>query len=342
MGPSTVLDPNIYYAIKIDNTADDVEDLMLMVHATGTGGPGGNRPQQIQIAGPYKPNRTGTVIEISNVPYDMVAGSIGVPFTTSKGMHVYAGAAEDPSFIDLNALFSVFPDRANGLGPTFTNSNGVSVSTTPADPNAPQLASFRSSSQAQDFFKGTNIMAIVIELPRASLGGHVIRAWGWTGDAACLATQVDRTARPLANLLFAPVARNREMVNATDTPVNDQNQLLGDIKAFIGHAAGRSQAVTTAVGIIFSPDVLIADLSQTGPAGYLGVETGGAIGTKFGGRALTDDVADTLFGIVFGNTLPRTNLAPDDGKETPGLTTDNVGSTDKHYQSAFPYLGPPQ
>jgi hypothetical protein len=39
---------------------------------------------------------------------------------------------------------------------------------------------------------------------------------------------------------------------------------------------------------------MIADLSKSGPASYLGVETNGATGGLFGGRALTDDVVDIL------------------------------------------------
>ena len=86
-----------------------------------------------------------------------------------------------------------------------------------------------------------------------------------------------------------------------------------------------------------------ADLSQSATtAAYLGVETGGVTGSKFGGRALTDDVVDISLGIVFGNTVSALGLAPDDGKEIPTLTSDNVDASGKHFKSTFPYLGDPQ
>jgi hypothetical protein len=92
---------------------------------------------------------------------------------------------------------------------------------------------------------------------------------------------------------------------------------------------------------------MIADLSQSDGASYLGTEVAQALsgGTKssFGGRALTDDVVDISLGIIFGNTIPALGLAPDDGNELPSFTTDNVGydQSVKHTLVAFPYVGTP-
>ena len=59
-----------------------------------------------------------------------------------------------------------------------------------------------------------------------------------------------------------------------------------------------------------------ADLSQdVTTASYLGYETGGATGSKWGGRALDDDVVDISLGALFGNTLSALGLIPDDHKE---------------------------
>jgi hypothetical protein len=155
-------------------------------------------------------------------------------------------------------------------------------------------------------------------------------------------TQVDRLGRPAVNEVFATVANDRHAVNDTDSPTNDVNELANDIQTFMTTTAGRSQAITNVVKSVLVPDVLVADLSQNGNAAYLGVETGGATGSKFGGRGLTDDVIDTSLGIIFGSTVPSLNLAADDGKEIPALTTDNVGPGGKHFTSTFPYLGSPQ
>ena len=156
-------------------------------------------------------------------------------------------------------------------------------------------------------------------------------------------TQMDRLARPAVNEVFATIANNRHQVNDTDNPTDDASMLGADISTFMTHTAGRSAAITNVVKAVLTPDMMVADLSQNSTsAAYLGVETGGATGSKFGGRALTDDVVDTSLGVIFGNTIPALGLAPDDGKEIAALTTDNVGPGAKHFSAAFPYLGPPQ
>lgn len=154
--------------------------------------------------------------------------------------------------------------------------------------------------------------------------------------------QVDRLARPAVNEVFATVASDRHKINDETAPVNDGTQLSGDIQKFMVGTAGRSQAITDVVKAVLVPDVMVADLTQSGKAAYLGVETGGATGGKFGGRALTDDVVDTSLGVIFGNTVPALGLAADDGKEIPTLTSDNVGAGGKNFSGTFPYLGAPR
>ena len=161
------------------------------------------------------------------------------------------------------------------------------------------------------------------------------------GNNAVLYEQQERLARPIVNEVLATVAQRRHRINNIDNPTDDAGQLQNDIKGFMKFPAGRSDAITNVVASVLVPDVMKADLSQSGPAAYLGVETGGATGGKFGGRKLQDDVVDTSLGVVFGNTVPALKLAPDDGKEIPTLTTDNVDSSGHQYSSTFPYLQAP-
>lgn len=155
-------------------------------------------------------------------------------------------------------------------------------------------------------------------------------------------TQTDRLARPVVNEVLATFAGGRHLTNDTDNPTDDPGELANDIQGFMTGTAGRSQATTDAVKSVLVPDVMVADLSKPGPAAYLGVETGGATGGTFGGRKLQDDVVDTSLGVIFGGTVSALKLAPDDGKEIPTLTTDNVGAGAKNYRSTFPYLGAPR
>ena len=158
--------------------------------------------------------------------------------------------------------------------------------------------------------------------------------------------QIDRLSRPAINEVFATVANNRHAQNHTyNSPVDDAGPtgLQSDIQSFMVGTAGRSQAITDVVKKVLIPDVMRVDLSQnTTKAAYLGVETAGATGSAFGGRALTDDVITTDLGVIFGNTIPSLGLAPDDGNEIPTLVTDNV-AYDKHATlNTFPYVGAPQ
>jgi hypothetical protein len=120
--------------------------------------------------------------------------------------------------------------------------------------------------------------------------------------------------------------------------------LKNDILTFMEGTAGRSAAISTAVQSVLYPNELAVDLSQTGPAAYLGVETGGFTGSKFGGRGLTDDAITTDLSAVFGNVIPTLLPSiPDDGKENNCLVTDNVksGQGGTQTQATFPYVTTP-
>ena len=114
-----------------------------------------------------------------------------------------------------------------------------------------------------------------------------------------------------------------------DDPVL-QGQILSFAEMF------RSKQWSQTLQAILYPNVMKADLSQnTTTAAYLGYETGGATGSKFGGRALDDDIIDISLGAIFGNTLSALGLIPDDGKEAPCLAQDNV-AYDKHEHRQVP------
>jgi hypothetical protein len=165
-GTGVFFDPTVLYQFKIDTTQGttktNVEDLVIQFKFTGTGS-----TQQVQVAGPIKPARTGTVTQFMTP--DTVTGIYNQAFTLSNGAKVFCGPREDPFFFDLNQFFTIFPDRANPLGATITNTAGQTVSTTPSNPDAPQATSWRPAGQAQDFLKGFNVLSIVIELPKTLL-----------------------------------------------------------------------------------------------------------------------------------------------------------------------------
>lgn len=196
------------------------------------------------------------------------------------------------------------------------------------------------------------ILAIPVAVAVIGCGGSsnslanratVIGVWTTTSTpSGSTYVQVDRLARPAVNELFATVANDHHKINDEVAPKDDHLYLQGDIDGFLQFPAGRSPEIRKVITSVLVPDVLKFDISKTDSAAYLGVETGGATGGKFGGRKLTDDVIDISLGIVFGNTIPALGLAPDDGKEIPTLTSDNVDASGKHFTASFPYLGSPR
>jgi hypothetical protein len=157
--------------------------------------------------------------------------------------------------------------------------------------------------------------------------------------------QIERLGRPAVKELFQQFA-NHDGTNKTSpwqAPVSGQT-LYQEIGSFTTAVAGRDAAHAATLQAILIPDEITADLSKPAPAAYLGVETGGATGGTFGGRGLPDDVIDISLGAVFGNTLTALGLVPDDGKQSPCLTTDNVAqknAQDNVTPAVFPYVGVP-
>lgn len=148
--------------------------------------------------------------------------------------------------------------------------------------------------------------------------------------------QIELLSRPAVKEVFEAFA-SHDTTNRSE-PYADatiRSQILSFSEVF------RSKATAKVLQAVLYPNVMKADLSQnTTKAAYLGYETGGATGSKFGGRALDDDVVDISLGALFGNTVSALGLAPDDHKEAPCLTTDNV-PYDKQNTDTFPYVQSP-
>ena len=86
----------------------------------------------------------------------------------NQGVKVFAGPREDPFFLD----FFRFRDVVNGAG---ANANLDNV-------EAPRfgdtyVTSFASEEEAVDTFAGTNVLAVVIELPKTMLQRTTINTW---------------------------------------------------------------------------------------------------------------------------------------------------------------------
>lgn len=185
---------------------------------------------------------------------------------------------------------------------------------------------------------------VAIALAGAVIGGCTSKAGfvpsagggGLSPATGTVYKQIELLSRPAVKEAFE-LFEDHNKTNRSE-PYSDP-VLQSQIKSFSLNFRDETWAET--LQAVLYPNVMKADLSQkTTKASYLGYETGGATGSKFGGRALDDDIIDISLGAIFGNTLSALGLIPDDHKEVPCLALDNV-PYDKSNTTTFPYIQAP-
>ena len=146
---TTFFDPGVLYQWKIDTNGDAVEDLVIQAFVTGTGG-----HQVMHFRGPAAPSVTGATSRVVDGPETATVrvSNTETPIIASRnGMTVFAGVRDDPFFFDLVQFKKII---------------------------AGQATSFRNP--GVDSFAGTNVLAIVVELPSVRLGSTKLRIEGTT------------------------------------------------------------------------------------------------------------------------------------------------------------------
>lgn len=138
---------NVLTEINIDNNGDNVEDLVIQAIKRGN---------KMYFFGPVAPGTPGLS---STVKTSSPAGNVDIsaygsaPITaTNNGMKFFAGPRDDPFFFDLNAYTAILGGSASGF-----------------------------SNPGTDTFAETNILAIVVEVPKTMLGNSsTINVWAET------------------------------------------------------------------------------------------------------------------------------------------------------------------
>jgi hypothetical protein len=139
---------NVLYEINIDNTGDNVEDLVIQALVQNG---------KMRVYGPVAPTVKGTtstvltagaVTEVGITPY----GTSAITATGTSGVKIFAGPRDDPFFFDLARFKEIIAGTQTGFRTT-----GV------------------------DFFAGTNVMSMVVEVPKTMLGSAAtINVWAET------------------------------------------------------------------------------------------------------------------------------------------------------------------
>ena len=357
MGSAYQLDPGVLYQFKFSHGplgTTNPEDTVLQLVANGTGS-----SQTVTLYGPVAPKLSGTHSVLTGQPKGTFAFNNPGGTTLSNGVTAFAGPRADPFFFDLFQFFTILPDRyyanprtGNQLGTSTPTFNGYpSGSTSGANGSGYACSTNASTNALTQINGGFNVISIVLEVPRASLlpkgDSSIVHMWATASTPTATKTngrevyvQEELLSRPAVKELFEKF--NQHQYSNQTNPYDDVT-IKNAIYDFSHSVVGRSAKISSVLQSILYPNELAADLSQSGPAAYLGVETGGATGGTFGGRGLTDDVVDISLGAVFGNTIPALTGVPDDGAENNCLTNEHVssGQGGTQTQSTFPYLASP-
>lgn len=136
---------NTMYELNIDNTGDNIEDMVIQLLVQNN---------KLRVYGPVAPASTGTssTVRTNGSMTEVMVSAYGATPNIGTGMNgvrAFAGPRDDPFFFDLARFKEVIAGTAN---------------------------SFRSP--GIDTFAGTNIMALVVEVPKSLLGtANTINIW---------------------------------------------------------------------------------------------------------------------------------------------------------------------
>lgn len=138
---------NVMYEFNIDNTGDNIEDLVIQCLV---------KNGRLRVYGPVAVGTpglssmvktSGSATEVAVTSYGASSPSVG---TNSNGSKIFAGPRDDPFFFDLVRFKEIVAGTQSG---------------------------FRNP--GMDAFAGTNVMSIVVEVPKALLGNAAtINVWG--------------------------------------------------------------------------------------------------------------------------------------------------------------------
>ena len=286
--------PEGMYEFKVDLDGDAVEDVTYRFtfnerHADG---------EQSYIVRCIR----GADAVDPHAPGRMVAqGKTGEPVRTSSGLHVWAGKAGDPFWIE--------PDVLHAVGHAFQDGTQVDLSGWDA-------------SRARNLFADHTVYSIVLEVPDSDLqpaGSEARRIGVWA--VATLATDaggwrsINRVGLPMIPPLFTQY--NEDLGNRLNAgrPSNDfatYGQAITKAIAAVVSAYGTAEdprAYAEAVARRMFPNILPYELGTPAVFGF----------ALWNGRSLTDNAPDVMFSMA-ANTPIRLGIGKESVTAKPSNT----------------------
>lgn len=142
---NAAFDENVLIEFNIDTNDDKIEDLVIQATA---------RDGKMYFFGPVAPSQTGlnsTIASttVNQASVDISAYGESATIENANGMKFFAGPRDDPFFMDFAQYGQIIAGNASSF-----NSPGT------------------------DTFAGTNVMSIVVEVPKSMIGGSgTINTW---------------------------------------------------------------------------------------------------------------------------------------------------------------------
>ncbi len=143
---AATFDEHVMIEFNIDNTGDNIEDLVIQAVP---------RQGKMYVIGPVAPSSPGlsSVLDVNSVNdavfVDITGYGSEARIRTKNNISVFAGPRDDPFFMDFAQYSEIIAGNASGF-----------------------------NNPGSDTFAGTNVMSVVVEVPKALIGGTgTINVW---------------------------------------------------------------------------------------------------------------------------------------------------------------------
>lgn len=288
--------PEARYEFRIDTDGDAIEDRTYVFTFSECGDDGQQEFRAFRTDGAAARRRDDDGELFAH-------GFTGQVIDGANGARVWAGRAADPFFMNGAVIGAVQECCTHG---------------TPLDLDKIDYDG------AENLFAGTNVQAIVVEIPDGSFGVPEIGFWATTALATDAGgwIQINRCAIPFVNSFFCadePERADQYNLGHPSTDRSEWGELVSDrvsrVVAAAGNTADPGGHARRVVETLF-PDVLRYRPGSPANFGFAGRN----------GRGLTESVPEVMFSLVLDKAVP---LGIDAGASTGAP------------RAEFPYLAPP-
>jgi len=139
-------DEDVLYEINIDSNGDAIEDLVIQAIP---------RNGKMYVFGPEAPTSTSassTILTSVPMEVDITPNGQSAITASANGMSIFAGPRDDPFFMDFFRYVDIVTPGDN-------------------DGDGQEETEFFPAGTATDSFAGTNVLSLVVEVPKSMIGG---------------------------------------------------------------------------------------------------------------------------------------------------------------------------